>query len=54
MTEVDKLIKTIKKEGYSHIIFDLDATLTLLNLPWEEWVRLIAKRLPEDQAASFR
>ncbi|QQS20235.1 HAD family hydrolase [Candidatus Saccharibacteria bacterium] len=54
MTEVEKLLKTIDERGYTHIIFDLDATLTLLNLPWREWVDLIAQRLPPDQADSFR
>lgn len=54
MTEVETLLKTVDDKGYTHLIFDLDATLTLLNLPWGEWVRLIAERLPEDQAASFQ
>ncbi len=33
MTEVEKLLRQIDARGYTHIIFDLDATLTLLNLP---------------------
>ncbi len=54
MTEVEKLLKTVDERGYTHLIFDLDATLTLLNLPWGEWVEMIAQRVPEDQAVSFR
>jgi HAD superfamily hydrolase (TIGR01509 family) len=54
MTEVEKLLQTVDERAYTHLIFDLDATLTLLNLPWAEWVEMITKRLPPDQAASFR
>ena len=54
MTEVEKLLHQIDARGYTHVIFDLDATLTLLNLPWNEWVEMIARRLPDEQAASFR
>ena len=54
MTEVEQLLSTIEKKGYTHIIFDLDATLTLLNLPWDKWIELVAKRLPAEAADSFR
>ncbi|PID30858.1 hypothetical protein CSA80_05105 [Candidatus Saccharibacteria bacterium] len=54
MTEVQKLLQRVAAQNYTHLIFDFDATLTLLNMPWEEWVELIAQRLPADQAASFR
>lgn len=54
MTEVDKLLAMIDDSSYTHLIFDLDATLTLLDLPWDKWVELVAKYLPAAQAESFR
>ncbi|MGB4800319.1 MAG: HAD family hydrolase [Candidatus Saccharimonadales bacterium] len=53
MTEVEKLIHIITAGKYTHVIFDLDETLTRLDLPWDRWIHMIESRLSPPAAASF-
>lgn len=54
MSEVEKLAKLVHQKHYTHLIFDLDETLTQLNLPWHKWVRMISERLSPEAAESFQ
>ena len=48
--EITKLITVVKKHKYRNLIFDLDCTLTKLDVPWPEWNKRITRALPPDIA----
>jgi len=48
--EVDSLLKLVRQKHYRNLIFDLDETLTRLDLPWDEWTEQVAASLPADRA----
>ena len=48
--EVDSLLKTIHQKQYRNLIFDLDETLTRLDLPWDEWIEQVTASLPAGAA----
>lgn len=48
--EVDSLLKLIHQKQYRSLIFDLDQTLTRLDLPWEEWKERVIASLPPEAA----
>ncbi len=51
--EVDELLQLVRIKSYRKIVFDLDETLTILNLPWQEWIDEVAQMLPEKRVAEF-
>ncbi len=46
MNEVEKLTKHVRRNGYKHLVFDLDETITRLHLPWPEGYELLYDRAP--------
>ena len=40
-SSVDHLVEVVRRTDPEHIVFDLDGTLTRLDLPWEEWIAQI-------------
>jgi len=48
--EVDSLLKLVRRKHYRNLIFDLDETLTRLDLPWDEWIEQVTASLPTDRA----
>ncbi|MCA9324086.1 HAD-IA family hydrolase [Candidatus Saccharibacteria bacterium] len=46
-----ELVKYIRKHGKTHVIFDFDATLFLLVMPWSTWQEEIRKHLIEVDAS---
>src|SRR5687767_2091495 len=51
--EVDELLRLVRAKPYRKIVFDLDETLTILNLPWQEWIDEVVRLLPEKRVAEF-
>lgn len=47
-------MQLVRRKAYRKIVFDLDETLTILNLPWDEWIDGVAKLLPKERAEEFR
>lgn len=48
--EVKTLRELVRQKQYHNLIFDLDETLTRLDLPWEEWIEQVTASLPPDMA----
>ena len=48
--EVESLIELVRQKQYQNLIFDLDETLTRLDLPWEKWIEQVTASLPPDMA----
>ncbi len=51
--EIDELLRLVRTKPYRKIVFDLDETLTVLNLPWQEWIDDVARLLPQKRTAEF-
>jgi HAD superfamily hydrolase (TIGR01509 family) len=52
-SEVTDLLKLIDEKHYTKLIFDLDETVTRLDVPWEEWKRAVVAALPPDSGADL-
>lgn len=52
-SEVEQLLEQIEKHGYSRLIFDMDCTVSRLELPWRELYKRVLPKLPTDVAESF-
>lgn len=52
-SEVETLLELIKSRGYTRLIFDMDCTITRLELPWREHYKQIVQKLLPDIAKSF-
>lgn len=48
--EVESLLELVRQKHYHNLIFDLDETLTRLDLPWEEWIGQVTGSLPAEAA----
>jgi len=44
--EVAQLVALVRRKGYRNLIFDLDETLTQLDVPWDEWIDQVVGALP--------
>jgi HAD superfamily hydrolase (TIGR01549 family) len=53
-SEVEELLALVREKAYRKLVFDLDETLTLLNLPWDEWINEVAGAMPPARALRFR
>jgi phosphoglycolate phosphatase-like HAD superfamily hydrolase len=47
MSSVDHLVEVVRATDPMHIVFDLDGTLTRLDLPWEEWIAQILRAIAD-------
>ena len=45
-TEITELIELVRRKKYKNLIFDLDKTITQLEMPWEEWIEQVTAALP--------
>jgi len=52
--EVDELLETIKEKQYTNLVFDFDETLTILNVPWREWLESVMAALPQNKRAEIK
>ena len=48
MTETKKLLELITKNSYTHLIFDMDETLSWLKLPWKAGYEALCALAPDD------
>lgn len=48
--ELEDLLKLVKERHYQNLIFDLDRTITRLDLPWTEWKKQVTAMLPPDMS----
>lgn len=53
-SEVDTLLRTIKQGQYHTLIFDLDQTITHLQLPWREWRERVLKEFSPEEREHIR
>jgi len=51
--EIASLVALVRQKQYRNLIFDLDETLTRLDLPWEEWVEKVTASLSAASAKDF-
>jgi phosphoglycolate phosphatase-like HAD superfamily hydrolase len=51
--EVEDLLQLVRIGGYRNLVFDLDETITRLELPWDEWIQEVAATLPPARAKEF-
>jgi HAD superfamily hydrolase (TIGR01549 family) len=54
MNEVTSLAHLVHEKQYRNLIFDLDETLTRLDLPWQEWIKKVTASLPADAAKKLK
>ena len=54
MTETKKLLGLITKNSYTHLIFDMDETLSRLKLPWKEGYETLCALAPDDLGLLMR
>ncbi len=52
-SEVEDLSRLIQTRGYTRLIFDMDCTITQIQLPWGTFRENVAQQLSADTAASF-
>lgn len=46
--EVRRLVALVQRGGYKDLVFDLDGTLTLLDMPWRCWIDAVASEIPPE------
>jgi phosphoglycolate phosphatase-like HAD superfamily hydrolase len=52
--EAAALIELVQDAPYRDIIFDLDGTLTLLDIPWTDWIDGVTAELPVPRGDTLR
>lgn len=53
MTEIQKLRALIDQKSYTHLVFDLDATIASIHLPWSEGYKVLDAALVNHGKPSF-